>query len=136
MSARRRGSRSSQRSARFRMLSVATRRRSTTCSLSGADDRRSGIGPDRERDRERRSPPLLGLDPYPAAVLLHDVARDRQPEARPTAADAGPVDLVEPLEDPVPVRLRDPDTVVLDRQEDLVAVATDRDPHLVGGTLA
>ena len=49
-------------------------------------------------------------------MLLDDVPGDRQPETRAAAADADPVDLVEPLEDPGLVGLRDADPVVLDRQ--------------------
>ena len=130
MSARRSGSRSSQRSARFRMLSVATRSDPSpaVCPVRGrstpTDDATGSV------HGERRSPPLLGLDPDPAAVPLDDVAGDRQSKPRSAAADAHPVDLVEPLEDPALVGLRDADAVVLDRQRDLVADAPNRDPDL------
>src|SRR3954465_2626576 len=93
MSARRSGSRSNQRSARFRMFRVAT------CSRS--------IGPlgvcasgwwrcDRERERERTAGAFGRLAPDPSPVLLDDVARDRETEPRPTgvAAEARPIDLV------------------------------------------
>ena len=84
--------------------------------LSRAESRRRGR--DRQGERERRPAALLGLDPDPAAVLLDDVAGDRQAEARAAAPDARPVDLVEPLEDPRLVGLRDADAVVLDRDDD------------------
>ena len=47
---------------------------------------------------------------------LDDVARDRQPEAGPAAPEAGTVGLVEALEDPRPVGLRDADAVIDDRR--------------------
>ena len=81
MSASSRGSRSDQRSARLRMFSVATCRRSIGL-LRGL--RRSGrasaaIG---SGERERRADPLLGFDPDPAAVLLDDVPRDGEARGR------------------------------------------------------
>ena len=47
---------------------------------------------------------------------LHDVARDREAEARAAAPDARAVRLVEALEDARPVRPGDADAVVLDRR--------------------
>src|SRR6476646_9964731 len=101
MSASNSGRRSSQRSARLRMLSVATVNVATplVCRLDGDGDR--------QRERERRADAFLRLDPDPAAVLLQDVPRDRQAETGAPATDAGPVDLVEALEDPALVGLRD-----------------------------
>ena len=66
--------------------------------------------------------PSVGLDPDPAAVLLDDVAGDRQPETGPAglAADPRPVDLVEALEDPGLGGPRDADPVVGDGDDDLV----------------
>ena len=83
-------------------------------------------------ERERAPGPLDRLDPDPAAVLLDDVARDRQPEARSAGRTADPrsVDLVEALEDPRLGRARDADAVVLDGDDDLRAGGTDRDQHL------
>ena len=76
-----------------------------------------GLG-DRQGERERRAATLVRVDPDPAAVLLDDVAGDREPEPR-AAAGLGPqpcpVDLVEPLEDPVLGGARDADAVILDR---------------------
>ena len=84
---------------------------------------------DRQRERERRAHALLGLDPDPAAVLLDDVARDREAEARAAdPRDARPVDLVEPLEDPGLVGLRDADPVVLDGRDQLGVDAPRRGP--------
>ena len=105
------------------MLSVATCRRSMRPPsgrwhrrmTSGAVSR--GSAGDRQRERERRARPLLRLDPDPPAVLLDDVARDGQPEPGPAArlaAEARPVDLVEPLEDPGLGGPRDADAMVLD----------------------
>ena len=84
MSARSSGSRSSQRSARFRMLSVATCRRSIDSFERCRRQSPVGAG-DRQGERERRAGALLGLDPDPPAVLLDDVAGDRQPETRAAA---------------------------------------------------
>src|SRR5512139_2614810 len=103
MSASSSGRRSSQRSARLRMLRVATSRRSMGTSVRGGD----GNG-----KREYRAAALLGLDPDPATVALHDVAGDREPEAGAAPADPGPVGLVEALEDPALVDLRDADALV------------------------
>ena len=132
MSASSSGSRSAQRSARLRMFRVATCRRSIAVRLrlAAARARRGAPGEasargrgrrDRDRERERRALALLGLDPDPPAVPLDDVAGDRQPEARSRRPprSAGTVDLVEALEDPRPVGLRDPDAVVRDRRHDL-----------------
>src|SRR6186997_3167138 len=113
MSASRSGSRSSQRSARLRMLSVATLSVATLLVCRLGRDR------DRQRERERRPDPLLRLDPDPAAVLLQDVPGDRQAQPRAATADPGPVDLVEPLEDPALVALRNADALVRNRHDDL-----------------
>ena len=133
MSASSRGSRSAQRSARLRMFSVAISRRSidvqapgrAACAGSPAVSaanlrqmaRRPGTGGDTGIANENVEPSaLLGLHPDPSAVPLDDVARDRQPEAGPAAPEAGTVGLVEALEDPRPVDLRDPDAVIGDRR--------------------
>ena len=65
--------------------------------------------------------PSVEFDPDPAAVLLDDVAGDGQAQAGPAAlaADARPVDLVEPLEDARLGRPRDADAVVRDRHDDV-----------------
>ena len=96
MSARISGSRSHQRSARLRMLSVATCRRSIDLPLGSLGVRGDGQG-----EREGRSDALLGLDPDASIVLFHDVAGDGEAQAGAAglAADARPVDLVEALED-------------------------------------
>src|SRR6476646_9244149 len=124
MSASNSGRRSSQRSARLRMLSVATVNLATplVCRLDGDGDR--------QRERERRPDPLLGFDPDPAAVLLQDVPRDRQAQAGAAAPDAGPVDLVEALEDPALVGFRDADPLVGDRDDDLAVVSPGPDRHV------
>ena len=54
---------------------------------------------DRDRERERRSPALLGFHPNRAPVALDDVARDREPKTGPAAGGARAVGLVEALED-------------------------------------
>ena len=134
MSARISGSRSGQRSARFRMLSVAT---CSGPSASWAGRCQADGVRDREGERERRAGALGRLDPDPPAVLLDDVAGDGQAEARSPAGLARgprPVDLVEALEDRAWAALRDADardprptrpprpSSARDRHDDLAAV--------------
>ena len=131
MSARRSGKRSAHRSAKWRILRVATRRH-----LPGHDPvadccadlrRRSshvgrlGRGRRRQEDGEGRSSTLVGDELDPAGVALDDVPGDRQSKARATTADARPVDLVEALEDPPLGGSRDADAMVLDRDAHLSA---------------
>ena len=73
--------------------------------------------------------PSSESQPDPAAVLLHDVADDRQAQARPAARPPGarPVDLVEALEDPRPVAPRDADAAVRHRRLEHVVAAPDAD---------
>ena len=77
------------------------------------------------------------VDPFPstdstqmrAAVLLDDVARDREAEAGPAVAtaDAGTIDLVEPFEDPLLGAARDADPVIGHGVDYLVVLDADRD---------
>src|SRR6478672_4668540 len=133
------GRRSSQRSARLRMLSVATSSRGIAGCLSGGSGggrgpgrgRRRGLGgPERDGEGERRALALLGLDADPAAVALDDVPGDRQAEPRAAPTHAGAVGLVEALEDAGPVGLRDPDPVVAYGDGDDVTLAPDADHDL------
>src|SRR6187455_3151728 len=97
--------RSGQRSARLRMFSVATCRRSTRSPGS--------VGPgDRQGEPEGRADAFLRLDPDPAAVALDDVAGDGQAEAGAATRFrtlARPVGLVEALEHAVLGGARDAD---------------------------
>src|SRR4029078_1810430 len=114
----RRVSRSNQRSARLRTLSVATWSRSICPSVvmvSGWWWR------DGQREREGAADALGRLDPDPPSVLFDDVARDRETEPRAAgpAAEARPVDLVEPLEDQCLGRARDPGPVIGHGHDDI-----------------
>ena len=99
-------------------------------ALGSSAIRRAPADPRPAARRRTSSPPLLGLDPDPPAVLLDDVAGDRQPEAGPAAglgAQARTVDLVEALEDPSAGGARDADPVILDRRHDLPVHGRDAD---------
>src|SRR3954470_5280145 len=116
MSASRSGNRSNQRSARLRMFSVATWSRSIGPSVASGWWWR-----DRQREREGTADAFGRFDPDPPAVLLDDVARDRQAESRAArpAPEARPVDLVEPLEDPGLGGARDAHPVVGHGHDDI-----------------
>src|SRR6478752_7264407 len=118
MSASRSGSRSNQRSARLRMLSVATWSRSICPSVVMVSGWWWRDGP---REREGAADALGRLDPDPSSVLFDDVARDREAEPRAAgpAAEARPVDLVEPLEDPRLGRPRDAGPVIGHGHDDI-----------------
>src|SRR5262245_28922206 len=81
-------------------------------------------------EAERGSPPEGRLHPDPAAVELDDPLRDGEPEPRAALLPgARAVSLLELLEDPLPVRLRDPRARVGDRDDERLAVAVRGDPH-------
>src|SRR5687767_13585624 len=109
MSASSNGSRSPQRSAMLRRLSVATWTSSATGGArAGGGASVGGRVRDGDRERKRRAPALLGVDANHASVALHDVARNGEAEARSPAGRPGPVTLVETLEDPRLIARRDP----------------------------
>src|SRR5256714_2794295 len=82
-----------------------------------------------QRERERRAPARLGLDPDPAAVALHDLFADREPDAR-TRVLVLPVQPLENDEDALEVLGIDPDAVVADVKHPLAVVPLRRNPNL------
>src|SRR3954469_24515715 len=96
------------------------------------------LGEQRQREAERRPDPELALHPDPSPVTLHDRLGDRQPQSG--AAQLAAVDLlhlVEALEDRLEFLCRDPASLVLDRDQDLVLPrdCTDLDGATVPGEL-
>ena len=104
------------------MFRVATWRRSIAQAGSGT---RTGSANEKvdatTLDRHDLDPTAMGLD---------DMAGDGQPEARAAAAPTGLVGLVEALEDPRLVGLRDADPVILDHHRDLLVRRPDPDDDL------
>src|SRR5207302_2320047 len=62
----------------------------------------SGLADCGQRERERRALARLGLDPDPAAVTLHDLLADGQPQAR-AGVFLLPMQALEDDEDPLEV---------------------------------
>ena len=125
MSARSSGRRSSQRSARLRMLSVATRE--ADHALSVPNRPASGIGSANENVEPTPSSDSTQIRPPCCCRTFRAIDR---PRPVPPPADPRPVDLVEALEDPGLVGLRDADAVVLDRHDELGALVPAADRHL------
>src|SRR5207247_9206279 len=98
-------------------------------------DRASGRR-DGQRDRERGAAALLRIDPDPPAMLLDDVPGDRQSQPGPAATDPDAVDLVEALEDPGLICLRDADAVILDGPGHVRVARPDRHPDFVSRRIA
>ena len=126
MSASRSGSRSNQRSARLRMLRVATCSRSIGL-LRGAVRRdgatvEASTGSENENVLPDPSTDSTQIRPPCCSMMWRAIARPRPvPPAAPRKPR--PVDLVEALEDPRLGRARDADAVVLDGDDDLRPVA-------------
>src|SRR5262245_48746017 len=78
----------------------------------------------RQLDREAAAASDLALDEDPAAVRLHDVAHDRESEARRT----GILALHIALEDPLALTRRDARPAVLHREPHGVAERCEREP--------
>src|SRR5690242_8127139 len=110
-------------------LSSATS--TVTCFPSGMAQlhrRRHGLGRQRDGEVERRAVAERALDPYLAAVHLHDLLNDRQPEASPgyglgrAAAHAA-----EALEDVGDLVRGDPEPCVGDGHQRVAAFGSARD---------
>src|SRR6478672_2090802 len=69
-------------------------------------------------DAEDAAPPELAFDLHGAPVEVNEMLHDREPETRTrTGLRAGPIDLVEALEDPILLRPGNPRTLVGDRDD-------------------